>query len=73
MKTYFGLENIEDNHHITSVSDSDFWFMLQHALLLGIKDSGMLSEMQFRLSVEALQRQHREAIRKICSKEQEND
>ena len=42
------LLGVTDEKFITQETDPAFWSMLQRAILLGLKDEGILSEMQYR-------------------------
>ena len=42
------LLGVTDEKVITQKTDPEFWSMLQQAILLGLKDEGILSEMQYR-------------------------
>ena len=42
------LLGVTDEEVITQKTDPEFWSMLQQAILLGLKDKGILSEMQYR-------------------------
>ena len=42
------LLGVTDEKVITQKTDQEFWSMLQQAILLGLKDEGILSEMQYR-------------------------
>ena len=39
------LLGVTDEEVITQKTDPEFWSMLQQAILLGLKDEGILSEM----------------------------
>ena len=42
------LLGVTDEEVITQKTDPEFWSMLQQAILLGLKDKGIRSEMQYR-------------------------
>lgn len=51
------LLDIENDREITKETDSQFLFEYQRALLLTLKDKGVLNEMQYRYAEEKLKRQ----------------
>lgn len=63
MKTMFRLVSIENQHAINASTDSDFLFLMQRAVLMGLKEAGSLSELQYRHAEESLLKQYRENIR----------
>lgn len=67
MKTTFDWIKTQNDHRITSSTDSEFILLIQHAALLGLKDSGSLNEMQFRRAEERLMQKHREYIKSLYS------
>lgn len=67
MKTTFDWIETQNDHRITSSTDSEFILLIQHAALLGLKDSGSLNEMQFRQAEERLMQKHREYIKSLYS------
>lgn len=67
MKTTFDWIETQNDHRITSSTDSEFILLIQHAALLGLKDSGSLNEMQFRRAEERLMQKHREYIKSLYS------
>ena len=46
------LLGVTDEKFITQETDPAFWSMLQRAILLGLKDEGILSEVQYRYAEE---------------------
>lgn len=60
MKTVFRLIEIESSHPVTTQTDSEFLFLLQRAILLGLKEEGALNETQHRLAEESLLKQYRQ-------------
>ena len=55
------LLDIENDREITKETDSQFLFEYQRAVLLTLKDKGVLNEMQYRY-VEEKQKKHMEQI-----------
>ena len=51
---------VRNSHPITKQTDFDFLFLLQRSVLLGLKESTMLNEMQLRQAEAVLLRQYRE-------------
>lgn len=60
MKKQAKLERIEHNKTITRESNYEFLFQLQHALLLALREQGLLSPMQHRHAEEKLKKQRRD-------------
>ena len=58
------LLGIEHDRRITEETDSQFLFEYQRAILLSLRDSGMLDEAQYRYGSEKLKDQFRTYIRK---------
>ena len=46
------LLGVTDEKIITQKTDPEFWTLLQQALLLGLKDEGILNEVQYRYAEE---------------------
>lgn len=65
MRMYFRFAGIDDCHLLTKQTDCNFIFLAQHAVLLGLKDAELLTEMQYRQAEEALLGQYREDIKSI--------
>ena len=51
------LLDIENDREITKETDSQFLFEYQRAVLLTLKDKGVLNEMQYQYAEEKLKRQ----------------
>ena len=51
------LLDIENDREITKETDSQFLFEYQRAVLLTLKDKGILNEMQYRYAEEKLKKQ----------------
>ena len=51
------LLGVENNREITKETDSQFLFEYQRAILLELKDKGILNEMQYRYAEEKLKKQ----------------
>lgn len=64
-RQYASLDRIEYNHKITRDTDFQFLYRLQGSLLLALKEQGRLSETQYRLAQERLDRQRRDWIKKL--------
>lgn len=63
MKMHFNPIGIENCHLITKETDSCFLFLIQRAVLLGLKEAGLITLMQHRQAEEMLLLQYREDIR----------
>lgn len=63
MKMNFYPLGVENLHPITYASDSSFMLLIQRAALLGLKDAGLLNEMQLRHTDDLLLKQYRD----VCS------
>ena len=63
----FNLISMEGHHPINKESAPAFYYLIQQAALLGLKDIGCLSEMQYRSAESALLQQYREVIKKTGS------
>lgn len=48
------LQKIENRHNIRECTDSAFWKHLQNSLLLGLKEQGRLTDLQYRYAMEYL-------------------
>lgn len=57
MKMYFKPMEIINDHKISHAADLDFLFLLQQAALMGLRENGILNEMQFREAEGLLYRQ----------------
>ena len=51
------LLGVENDREITKETDSQFLFEYQRAILLELKDKGVLNEMQYRYAEEKLKKQ----------------
>ena len=51
------LLGVENNREITKETDSQFLFEYQRAILLELKDRGVLNEIQYRYAEEKLKKQ----------------
>lgn len=51
------LLQVTQNEELTSTSNPKFWFTYQRAVLLALKELGLLNEMQFRSAEEILRNQ----------------
>ena len=67
---YAHLRRIENDRVLEEASDREFMHQLRYALLLGLREIGTISAVQFRHAEEGLHRQRRDrAMKRI--KEQE--
>ena len=73
MKEQARLVGIEHDHKITKKTDSQFLFDYQKAILLSLKDDGMLDEAQYRYAEGKLKNQLRAYIRKQTSTEERGE
>ena len=55
------LVEITDGRAVTKDTDPDFWFHYQRAILLALKDNGILNEEQLLYAEAALQKQRRDS------------
>ena len=60
MRLSFRSIEIDDQHQLTKKTACNFMFLIQHAVLLGLKEAGRLNEMQHR-QAEATLREHQRA------------
>ena len=59
------LRYVENDRRITEEQDAKFLYLLQNAVLLALKETGRLNEMQYRYAEEKLKTQRREnAVKK---------
>ena len=54
------LLGVENNREITKETDSQFLFEYQRAILLALKDKGVLNEIQYRYAEEKLKKQFKQ-------------
>lgn len=73
MKTDAVLKQIHNEHPIRKSTDAEFLFLIQRAALLGLKDAGILNEVQHRHAEEMLTQQHRAAVRACLAGEKLHD
>lgn len=73
LKMVFKLIGVTDNHPVIKSSDFGFLLLMQHAALLGLKDSGQLNEMQCRQAEESLLDQFRNHVKSIHIEENGDD
>ena len=52
MRERIRLAEVTDDKRLTQETDPAFWSMLQRAVLLGLKEQGILSEEQYRHAAE---------------------
>lgn len=62
MYTTTKFVRVEDDRTITRQTDSEFFFECQRGVLLSLKETGTLTEMQFKHAEEILKKQRRAAI-----------
>ena len=53
------LQSVENDRRVTSEQDPEFLSVFQNAILLALKEAGMLSEMQYRYAEGKLKAQRR--------------
>ena len=63
MRMLFKPIGFNDSHIISKRSDRNFVFLIQRALLLGLKEARKLNEMQYRQVEAALLEQYRECVK----------
>lgn len=61
-KHYASLQSIRNDRPITAEQDAPFLYHLQTALLLALKEQGILNEMPYRSAEEKLRRQWRDLL-----------
>ena len=54
------LRSVENDRRITEEQDAEFFYLLQNAILLALKEAGRLNEMQYSYAEENLKIQHRD-------------
>ena len=59
MAQWARLEQIRGGRAVTEETDPEFWFHIQRAVLLALKDYGILSEVQLPYAEEMLRQQCR--------------
>lgn len=63
MYTTAKLIKVENNRPISGQDDTEFFYELQRSVLLSLKESGTLTQMQYRNAEEVLNEQRRAIIR----------
>lgn len=63
MYTTAKLIKVENNWPISGQDDTEFFYELQRSVLLSLKESGTLTQMQYRNAEEVLNEQRRAIIR----------
>lgn len=63
MRMRFKFVAFHNYYQISKQTECNFIFLVQHAILLGLKEAGRLNEMQHRHAEATLLEQHREYIR----------
>ena len=58
MKLNFRLDRVENIHEITVESDPDFLKLVQHGILLSLRQVDQITDTQLRLAEEHLLHQH---------------
>ena len=53
------LEQVRNGRTVTEDTDPEFWFHVQRAILLALKDDGILSEAQLQCAEEMLRQRRR--------------
>ena len=53
-RKFSSLIEITNNHEITKKENPGFYLNLEHALLLSLREQGLLTEIQYRLAKEQL-------------------
>ena len=59
MAQWARLEQIRGGRAVTEETDPEFWFHIQRAVLLALKDDGILSDAQLRHAEEILHQRRR--------------
>lgn len=67
-KKYAALQRIDNDRKITKDTDNAFLLHLENALLLALKERGILNTMQYRYAEEKLMQQRRDWAGKRISK-----
>lgn len=63
MRQSWYMAKIENDHDITKETDAKFLLEYQRAMLLTLKEQGILTEMQYRYAAEVLQQRFQAAFR----------
>ena len=58
------LAGIDQDRTITKETDPEFWFQYQRAILLALKDDGILNEIQYRYAEDRLKDQFHTFVKK---------
>lgn len=69
MRQTWYLAKVENDHEITKETDAKFLLEYQHAVLLTLKEQGILTEMQYRYAAEVLQQRLQAAFWKTERKQ----
>ena len=69
-KRFATLQQIQNNNNrkITKDTDIEFMYHLEHALLLALKERGILNYMQWKEAERELLKQHRNRARELAQK-----
>ena len=59
MTDWARLVEVRNRRYVTGDSEPEFWIHFQRAVLLALRDEGLLNESQLGLAEERLRRQHR--------------
>ena len=64
VKRFSRLQRIDNKRKITKETDYEFWYQLQRALLLALREQGRLTPMQHRHAEEHLKKQRRDRAKR---------
>lgn len=73
MKLIFKLIEVENKRSLDIGTDSEFIYLIQHAALLGLKDAGLITEMEHRNTEQIIIRQYRTYTNKLPIEKNEID
>ena len=68
MRKFAQLERIDNHEAVTKENHDEFLHHLQQAMLLALRERGMLNVMQYRYADENLNRQRRDRAKKMLEK-----
>lgn len=67
-KRFSELQRIDNDRKITKESDYEFWYQLELALLLALREQGTLNAIQYRQAEERLRLQRRNRARHLMGR-----
>ena len=67
------LTAVEEDQTITKENHAEFWFQYQQAILLALKDEGILNEVQYRYAEEKLKIQFHTLVKQKHSRSNQRE